>query len=205
MNAEKFQEVSLYNPKNACVFKKVKEEFGGFSNMSNDFRVRVNGLLIYNTEALYQACRYPHLSDVQKIILEQKSGMSAKMKSKSYRKHHSREDWDEVKIEVMRWCINVKLAQNLFPMGRLLDSTGDKAIIEHSHNDQFWGATLDNEGNLQGQNVLGKLLMELRENYRQGIDDFKEKLAYVEPPEIDNFHLLGNPILPVGRKISKVA
>jgi len=163
MNTENLQMVSVYRPENTCVFKKVKESFGGFSNMSHEFRIRVNGILIYNTEALYQACRYPHLIDVQKEILKQKSGMAAKMKNKTHRKKNSREDWEDIKIEVMRWCLRVKLGQNVFGFGRLLDSTGDKTIIEHSHNDRFWGATLGQDGTLIGQNVLGKLLMGIEE------------------------------------------
>lgn len=66
MKSKNLQVVCSYVPESACVFRKVKEEFGGLSNMSNDFKVKVNGMLIYNTEALYQACRYPHLPDVQK-------------------------------------------------------------------------------------------------------------------------------------------
>lgn len=205
MKTETLQVISVYRPQEGCVFRKVKEEFGGFSNMSNDFKIRVNGILIYNTEALYQACRYPHLVDVQKEILKQKSGMAAKMKSKPYRRLHSRDDWEEVKIDIMGWCLKVKLAQNVFGFGRLLDSTGDKPIVEHSHNDGFWGTTLDQDGTLRGKNVLGKLLMELREEYRQGIDDFRNKLTCVEPLEIDDFLLCGEPILPIGRKVHKAA
>jgi ribA/ribD-fused uncharacterized protein len=201
MNDEK----SIYRPENGCVFRKVKEEFGGLSNMSNDFKIRVNGILIHNSEALYQSCRFPYDVEIQEQILIQKSAMSAKMKSKHYRKEHTREDWDEIRVEVMRWCLRVKLSQNLFGFGRLLESTGDKPIIELSHNDQFWGTTDHQDGTLQGQNVLGKLLMKLREDYRQGLDDFKNKLVFVEPPEIDNFFLLGEPILPVGRKLLKTA
>lgn len=73
-----------YKLNECCAFKKVKEEYGGFSNMSNDFKVRVNGLLIKNTEAIYQACRFPDDVAIQSEILAQASGMAAKMKSK----HH---------------------------------------------------------------------------------------------------------------------
>jgi ribA/ribD-fused uncharacterized protein len=205
MMVESFQEISCYNPSDVCAFRKVDEQFGAFSNMSNAFKVRVNGMLIFNTEALYQACRYPHLIEVQKEILNQKSGLAAKMKSKPHRKTRSREDWDAIKVEVMWWCLRAKLGQNVFAMGKLLESTGDMEIVEHSHNDQFWGATLDKDGVLRGQNVLGKLLMRLREEYQNGIDDFRVKLSYVEPPEIENFLLLGNPVLPVGRKLEKAA
>lgn len=162
-------------------------------------------MLIHNTEALYQASRYPHLVDVQKKILDQKSGMTAKMKSKPHRLKDSRPDWEDIKVEVMWWCLRAKLGQNVFAMGRLLESTGDRDIVEHSHNDKFWGTVMDKDGKLTGQNVLGKLLMQLREEYWKGKDNFRETLSYVEPPEIEDFMLLGNPVLPVGRKLAKAA
>jgi len=205
MSNENFQSISVYDLADVCSFSKVKEPFGGFSNMSNEFKVRVNGILIHNTEALYQACRFPRQAAVQKEILDQRSGMAAKMKSKHYRPQHSRGDWDEIRIDVMRWCLRVKLGQNVFGLGRLFDSTGDRPIAEQSHRDAFWGAVPDRNGTLKGQNVLGKLLMELRTEYQKGKEDFKKTLMYVEPPEIVDFLLLGDPILPVGRSLPKAA
>ena len=197
-------EVVEYQLNECCPFKKVKELYGGFSNMSNEFKVRVNGILIQNTEALYQSCRFPDLIDVQGEILKQGSGMSSKMKSKHYRSQ-TRTDWDEVRVEIMRWCIRVKLSQNFIRFGKLLESTGDKPIVEFSHKDTFWGTVMIREGVLKGQNVLGKLLMEVRDEYRFGTEESKELLRYVEPPIIDNFRLLGEPIRPVGRPLKMVA
>ena len=200
MNTEVIQVESIYRLNEVCVFCKVKDEFGGFSNMSNEFPVRINGHKISNTEALYQACRFPYHIDKQNEVLFQKSGMSAKMKSKKF-KSDSRSDWEEHRVDIMWWCLKVKLAQHGHKLGRILESTGDKPIVELSHKDRFWGAMWNDEkGVLVGQNVLGQLLMRLREEYRNKKDNIKE-LTYVEPPEIEKFLLLGAPILPVGRKI----
>lgn len=127
------------------------------------------------------------------------------MHSKPHRKLDSRPDWEDIKVEVMWWCLRVKLGQNVFAMGKLLESTEDRDIVEHSHIDTFWGTVMAKDGRLCGQNVLGKLLMQLREEYRKGKDNFRETLSYVEPPEIEDFMLLGNPVLPVGRKLAKAA
>jgi predicted NAD-dependent protein-ADP-ribosyltransferase YbiA (DUF1768 family) len=59
MNQQQLFKVTTYQMEQCCVFYKVKQAFGGFSNMSNDFQVTINGVLLKNTEALYQACRYP--------------------------------------------------------------------------------------------------------------------------------------------------
>lgn len=178
-------------PLTACVwFRKTGEEFGGLSNMAPGFPLLVGGILIGTTEAVYQALRFPHELDVQKMILEERSPMTAKMKSKPYR-DRTRLDWEQVKVKVMRWALRVKLAQNWEKFGHLLESTGNLPIVESSRKDVFWGAKVDAErGALEGANVLGRLLMELREGLRK----HPETLRVVEPPRIPDALLLGHPI-----------
>lgn len=178
-----------------AVVYKTKEGFGGLSNMASGYPLQINGIRILTTEALYQACRFPHMPELQREILGQQSPMTAKMKSKPHRKN-SRSDWDEVKYKVMRWCLRVKLAQNYEEFGRLLLATGDRPIVEQSRKDDYWGAKLAEEtgDTLIGQNILGRLLMELREKLK---DDLDGALKTVPPLGIPNFLLLGNPIKTV--------
>lgn len=183
-------DVSTYRRPECVVFLKTREAFGGLSNMAAGYPLVVNGVRILTAEALYQACRFPHLLDVQKLIVGQASPMAAKMKSKPYRKD-SRPDWEQVNVEVMRWCLHVKLAQNWERFGALLLSTGEKSIVEESKKDVFWGAKPIDAETLIGRNVLGKLLMELREQLR-GAES--EKLREVEPLALLNFQLAGRKI-----------
>jgi ribA/ribD-fused uncharacterized protein len=180
----------------AIVFYKTKDDFGGLSNMASGYPLKINGIRILTTEALYQACRFPHLPTVQREIIDQHSPMTAKMKSKPYRKD-SRLDWDEVRFKVMRWCLRAKLAQNYVEFGRLLLATGDKQIVEQSRKDDYWGAKVaDVYGEtLVGQNVLGRLLMELRERIKV---EGRDSLMTVLPLRIPDFLLLGMPIGIVG-------
>jgi ribA/ribD-fused uncharacterized protein len=182
------------------VVYKTKEDFGGLSNMASGYPLQVNGIRILTTEALYQACRFPHLPDVQREIIGQHSPMTAKMKSKPYRQD-SRPDWDEVRYKVMRWCLRVKLAQNYEEFGRLLLATRDRPIVEQSRKDDYWGAKLEDESGetLVGQNVLGRLLMELREKLK---NDSQGALKIVPPLAIPDFLLLGRPIEMVTVKAS---
>jgi ribA/ribD-fused uncharacterized protein len=150
----------------------------------------INGIRILTSEALYQACRFPHLPEVQKLIIGQKSPMAAKMKSKPHRKD-SRSDWDDMRVQVMRWCLRVKLVQHWEKFGDLLLSTGEKPIVEESYRDQFWGAKPTDEQTLYGANVLGRLLVELREKLRASE---AQKIWVVEPPPLSDFLLLGRPI-----------
>jgi len=173
-----------------AVFLKTKERFGGLSNMAGGFPIRLLGLRIPTTEHLYQACRFPHLPDLQRRILAEASPMTAKMRGKPFRAD-SRPDWDErARVPVMRWVLRLKLAQHWRTFGDLLESTGTLDIVEQSRRDRFWGAVEDEPGVLCGQNVLGRLLMELRQILREE----PERLRRVDPPKLERFLLLERPI-----------
>lgn len=182
----------IYKVEESCVFRKTKELFGGLSNMASGFPLKINGIFILTSEALYQACRFPHMQDVQKKICLEKSPMSAKMVSKPFRPQ-SRSDWDNVRVDIMYWCLKVKLAQNFISFGQLLETTYDKPIVEDSSKDPFWGAIKDkeNESILKGTNALGRLLMKLRQEYNS---EKRFELLYVEPLTIPNFLFYGESI-----------
>jgi type I restriction enzyme S subunit len=155
-----------YNPTTSAVFLKTRERFGGLSNMAAGFPLVVNGVSIRTSEALYQACRFPRMPEVQKLIIAERSPMTAKMRGKPYRKF-TRPDWEQVRVKIMRWCLRVKLAQNWRSFSELLLSTGDMPIVEmKARRSDFWGARLSDSGELVGINVLGRLLMELREDLK---------------------------------------
>lgn len=193
-------QVRSYERSESVVFLKTKESFGGLSNMAGGFPLRVNGILILTSEALYQACRFPHLPDVQRLIIGERSPMTAKMKSKPHRRD-SRPDWDHVRVRIMRWCLRVKLAQNWRSFSELLLETGERPIVEESRKDGFWGAKPVDDRTLVGVNVLGRLLMELREAVKA---EGRDVLLRVEPIAIPDFLLGGRPIETVFAPDSKV-
>lgn len=182
-----------YRRSESVVFFKTRDEFGELSNMSSRFPLVINDVGIPSSEALYQACRFPHLPEVQRLIISQKSPMTAKMVSKPYR-DQSREDWDDIRVAVMKWCLRVKLAQHWQTFGDVLLRSGERAIVEQSSKDPYWGAIPDNRAEiLKGANVLGRLLMELRERLKKA----PEALKTIDPPLVESFRLLGRDIGPV--------
>lgn len=182
-------QIRFYQTKDVVRFRKTTEEFGGLSNMAPGFPVVVLGHRIRTSEALYQACRFPHMPEVQKMIINEGSPMTAKMRSKPYRKD-SRPDWDDVRVKVMKWCLRVKLAYNWRKFSELLLSTGERSIVEDSRKDSYWGAMPQDDDTLAGQNVLGRLLMDLRKKLQEDPD----ALRSVRALQIPNFCLLGEPI-----------
>lgn len=70
------------------------------------------------------------------------------------------ENWNDIKVDVMRECLLQKFNQE--PYKTLLIDTGNEYIQEgNTWNDTFWGFDIKIN---QGKNILGKLIMEIRSN-----------------------------------------
>jgi len=184
----------VYPRESTCSFWITSAEFGEFSNMAVGFPLRVGDHSFGSAEALYQCCRFTEFPDIQRKIC---SAISPRMAKQRAHDHISltREDWKDVRRRVMRWVIQIKAAQHkkefLFP----LVQTGGRSIVEESTKDVFWGAIGFRECFI-GMNVLGRLLMELR----QGAQDDTVDLMRVAPPVVNDFFLFGEPVaaaLPV--------
>ena len=115
--------------------------------------------------------------------------MDAKEISRKYNQF-TRQDWETVKFDVMRWCLQIKLIQNFDKFSNTLLSTGDNTIVEFSTKDSTWGAMPVNKDALKGKNALGRLLMEIREVHLKSL----QELEYVKPLSIPAFLLFDNPI-----------
>lgn len=178
-----------YNKNEVITFSKTTAEFGGLSNMASGYSLFVNETNIANTEILYQACRFPLFPKIQEEIISQSNPMEAKEISRKYIQY-SRQDWDVVKFDIMRWCLQVKLLQNYEKFSSLLLSTGDTPIVEFSMKDNVWGAVPVGKDLLKGKNALGRLLMEIREVYvKKSIE-----MEYVNSLNIPAFLLFDRPI-----------
>ena len=176
MNKQIDTEISQYDRDQCIVFRKTREAFGGLSNMCAGFVIEVGDYSFLTSEALYQAFRFND-DEIQRIIMNEKSPMAAKMKSKKYRSR-TREDWDEVRVDIMEWCLLMKLKCNWASFATLLIGTGDREIVEESHKDSFWGAVSDETGVLVGKNVLGKLLMKIRGDIKEGKLSYRQNVKF---------------------------
>ena len=124
--------------------------------------------------------------------LFQNSRVDARKKSeyKAKFRDYQRQDWKEIQIEWMKYCLMLKYRDNALFRKDLVSCAG-KLPVEDATNTNyasnlFWGARLVEVGGEKyyfGCNVLGKLLAELRNN--QG------KLNYTLPADL---HLFGKPI-----------
>ncbi|MER9769008.1 NADAR family protein [Mesorhizobium sp. M0189] len=72
-----------------------------------------------------------------------------------------RNDWDDVKVGIMRDILRAKAAQHEYVHRKLL-ATGDRELVENSWRDAWWGIGPNGDG----KNMLGKLWMEVRAELR---------------------------------------
>lgn len=71
-----------------------------------------------------------------------------------------RTNWNEIKLDVMRWLLNEKFKDPTYR--QLLLGTGEEELIEgNTWGDTYWGIC----GNV-GANHLGKILMQVRDGIR---------------------------------------
>ena len=130
--------------------------FNNFSAHAIEFR----GKLYPTCEHAYQAakCTDP---EGQEAIRNARSPLEAKRLANETYKAARDPDWGDKKVAVVDEILRAKLAQH--PEAQeALRASGDEEIVEDSPTDHFWGAGADGSG----QNILGKLWMKIRDEYR---------------------------------------
>lgn len=149
-------------------FTKTSLPYGWLGNMS-PYPIEYNGKTWRTTEALFQALRFDD-EQIQTLIREEKSPMSAKLVAKSNIGFMAIEQLSIADIDNMILCLRLKIEQHPELKQQLLD-TGDALIIEDvtkrgdKGSNLFWGAMLVN-GQWVGKNTLGMLWGELRKEIK---------------------------------------
>lgn len=129
--------------------------YGSFSNFSKH-PVHLEGTIWPTSEHYYQSSKFND-KEIREVIRRSSSPMAAKLLAKEYRDRQVI-DWPNKKDAVMYRVLDAKFSQHP-ELGALLKSTGKKRLVERPTKDDYWGE--DDQG--AGQNMLGKLLMQLRD------------------------------------------
>ena len=116
------------------------------------------GVVYKSVEHYFQAAKAVNEKSAQKII-DAKTPADAKSFGRGI---VIRKDWEDIKIDVMRFALKLKFQDQV--LKELLLETGDAILEEQNYwHDTEWGI---DETTGQGENWLGKLLMELRESLK---------------------------------------
>jgi ribA/ribD-fused uncharacterized protein len=156
----------LDTPERVCFYE---QDFYVLSNFSS-FSLFWDGRRFPTSEHAYHFAKFaPRTRDtggvyVRDAILQATSAHEA-FKMAAGWKHLRRPDWDEVKVGIMREILRAKAEQHLYVRRKLL-ATGNRELVENSWRDDFWGWG----ENKDGQNMLGKLWMELRDELQSRIN-----------------------------------
>lgn len=77
--------------------------------------------------------------------------------------------WNYKRVLVMQDCLRMKFLQNDDLMQKLLATDNEELVEGNTWHDNDWGdCSCPKCVNVTGKNMLGKLLMEIRDNYRNG-------------------------------------
>lgn len=131
---------------------------GEYAFLSNFYHapLTVLGIPFQSSEAAFMACKTLDI-EVRKTF----SNVPPNVAKKMGRKLKLREGWDEIlRVECMELCVRSKFQHNP-NLAEKLAATGNKKLIEgNDWGDTYWGVCKGH-----GENMLGKLLMEVRKSY----------------------------------------
>lgn len=139
-----------------------------FSNqyefMSNFYNAPVtyDGLTYRNNEAAFQAQKILDINERKRFCSFSPS--KAKLDGRNCK---LREDWEDIKDQIMYDVVKAKFTQNK-ELGKQLLNTQSEILIEGNWwHDNYWGdCYCEKCKNKKGQNNLGKILMKVREELR---------------------------------------
>lgn len=138
-----------------------KKKYFEFSNFSLH-KIVVDGKEYATNEHYFQSVKFLDSEYQEKVRLAETPAIAKRLGGS--RQHQIHSDWNSRRIEVMETCLKAKFTQHS-DLKELLLSTKDAILIEDSPKDNFWGIAKKKDGSL-GDNMLGKLLMELREELK---------------------------------------
>jgi ribA/ribD-fused uncharacterized protein len=145
-------------PQATINFYRLAETYGCFSNFWRA-PIELGGKTWPTTEHYFQAQKYagtPREEEIRRAATSKKAAELGRS-----RKHPLRRDWERVKDAIMHAAVLAKFTQHA-DLREVLLSTGDAVIVEHTEKDAYWG----DGGDGSGRNVLGQILMRVRDELR---------------------------------------
>ncbi|MGH2487646.1 MAG: NADAR family protein [Ktedonobacterales bacterium] len=139
-------------------FHKLTEPYGQFSNFARS-PIMLSGRSWPTVEHYFQARKFAGTEHEEAIRLALSPMLAARMGRS--RQRPLRSDWETVKLDVMLAALRAKFIQH-DDLRELLLGTGFALLVEHRARDSYWGDGPDGSG----MNMLGKLLMRVREEQR---------------------------------------
>lgn len=163
----------MLNENNFIGFYRENELYGFFSNWyPSEFSYAGKKYANIEQFMMYQKMRTFSQYDIADHILKTTDPAECKKLGRTHIDNWDSELWDKISYAVVKRGIKAKFFQNKELLQRLLD-TGDRLLAECAPNDNKWGIgiAVDDERRFDvcswtGQNLLGRILMDVREELR---------------------------------------
>jgi ribA/ribD-fused uncharacterized protein len=164
-------------PAEKCVcIRKVAEKWGILGNFART-PLCVKGVTLKNSEQLFQLMKFIDEEPVKKVY----NAGNPKYTAKHWEKTHRRSDWGRIIVDVMKFCLTLKYEQNDSFKDKLLKTKGFFIVEDQTSfpkkTADTWGTKLVGDEYV-GPNLLGRLLMELRDT---------GELSYTLPEDVFAF------------------
>ena len=157
----------VYPISQSVFFHKKTDSHWILSNMSA-CRLEIEGIPFKNSEHLFQTLKF---ATPESVLAVYNNYISPKMTAKHWQtiNGHRREDWGQIILDVMKFCLRQKYEQCL-EFREELERTKGYYIVElhdtqqdkESSRANAWGVKTMGQ-NYEGPNLMGRLLMELRD------------------------------------------
>lgn len=149
-------------PAMRCVcIRKVNEKWGILGNFAHT-PITIDGISFDTSERLFQCMKFKDKDAIEAVFRANNPKMTAKHWEKDYR----RADWGQMIVDVMKFCLMKKYEQSEAFRNELERSKGSFIVEDQStftkKQPDAWGVKL-HEDSYEGPNLLGRLLMELRD------------------------------------------
>ena len=157
----------IYKRDDACGFRFTREIWGEFSNFAPlAAPIPAGPWTFVTSEHLYQAAKFGAAPEVQRRIACAPTARDAAAIGRGT-SDGLNPDWNAQRVNAMRWVLRMKREANAAAIDAALARSGDRPIVEVSTRDAWWGAKPSGDS-YRGENVLGRLWMELRQHLRDG-------------------------------------
>ena len=157
-----YYSIETYPASECITIRKVAETWGIFGNFART-PIVIDEVMFKTSEQLFQLMKFKDKEPVLAVY----NANNPKMTTKHWEKTHRRSDWGQMVVDAMKFCLTKKFEQSEDFRAELERSRG-KFIVEDQTSftkktPDTWGVKQQGD-NFVGPNLLGRLLMELRDN-----------------------------------------
>lgn len=119
--------------------------------------IKLDGIVYPNAETAFQAQKTLDVEERRKFSMLERPVQAKRLG----RKVKLRDDWEEVKLDIMTEIVSQKFLQHPHLIEMLLQTDDEELIESNKWGDRFWGVCKG-----VGENHLGKILMKIRDAYK---------------------------------------